>query len=62
MSAAPFVSKVQRPMESSRSLRVTVPEAVAAILGIQQGDSIEWFVEGPARVVVRKQTSAVRRR
>jgi hypothetical protein len=50
-----FSSKVGRTKSSSDSLRTTIPEAVVAILGVEDGDRLAWVVEpGAVRVTVTK--------
>ena len=50
-----FRSKVQRSKKASESLRATIPESVAATLGIREGDFLSWMVEpGSTRVVVTR--------
>jgi len=40
-----FTSKVLRTMAGSASVRTTIPEAVAAILGAENGSTLAWTVE-----------------
>ncbi len=40
-----FESKAIRSVRNSPSIRTTVPEPVAALLGLEIGDSILWEVE-----------------
>lgn len=48
-----FRSKVLQNVPGSPSVRATIPEAVAAILGSVPGSTLEWTVEpGTLRVVV----------
>jgi|GEM_PF-6465707 len=48
-----FRSKVSKTMERSESVRTTIPEAVAAILGAGPGSTLLWAVEpGSGRVTV----------
>lgn len=48
-----FRSKVVKNMGGSESVRTTVPEAVAAILGAVPGSTLVWSVEpGSAKVAV----------
>jgi hypothetical protein len=50
---ATFTSKVLRTVKGSSSVRATIPEAVAAILGVEDGSVIVWTVEpGSGRVWV----------
>ncbi|HTT44730.1 MAG TPA: hypothetical protein VMH38_01780 [Thermoplasmata archaeon] len=50
-----FKSKVGRTKARSESLRTTIPEAVAAILGVGDGDTLAWVVEpGGLKVGVSK--------
>lgn len=50
-----FKSKIGRTKAASESLRTTVPEAVAAILGVADGDTLFWVVEpGGMKVTVAK--------
>ena len=53
-----FTSKIGRTKATSDSLRTTIPEAVAAILGVDDGDRLAWTVEpGGLKVIVSKQTA-----
>jgi hypothetical protein len=48
-----FASKVLRTVEGSLSVRTTIPEAVAAILGVRPGSVLVWTVEpGTGKVCV----------
>ena len=50
-----FKSRVGRTKAASESLRTTIPEAVAAILGVTDGDTLAWVVEpGGLKVTVTK--------
>lgn len=50
-----FTSKIGRSKAESNSLRTTIPEAVAAILGVDDGDRLSWVVEpGGLKVTVSK--------
>ena len=55
-----FKSKVSKTMERSESVRTTVPEAVAAILGAQPGSTLIWEVE-PRSWTVRVSIDAPRK-
>jgi hypothetical protein len=48
-----FKSKVLQTVPGSPSVRATVPEAVAAILGAVPGSTLVWVIEpGSGRVTV----------
>jgi antidote-toxin recognition MazE-like antitoxin len=49
---SPFASRAVRATKGSASLRVTVPQVVATLLGLQAGDDVVWTVD-PASGVVR---------
>jgi antitoxin component of MazEF toxin-antitoxin module len=49
---SPFVSRAVLATRGSTSLRVTIPQVVADILGLRAGDEVEWVVE-PDHPVVR---------
>lgn len=54
-----FTSKVSRALAGSRSVRTTIPEAVAAILGVEPGSTLTWTVEpGTGRVAVAAEAPA----
>ena len=56
-----FLSKVQRSKLTSESLRATIPESVAAALGLREGDFLSWTVEpGSTRVVVVRHADSSR--
>jgi len=60
-----FRSKVARTMERSESVRTTIPEAVAAILGAGPGATLLWEIEpgsGRVRVSVEPESKLSRRR
>jgi hypothetical protein len=40
----PFISRAVRATRESTSLRVTIPQVVAATLGIRPGDDLVWVV------------------
>jgi hypothetical protein len=42
---SPFVSRVVKATKGSTSLRVTVPQVVAATLGLHAGDELRWVVD-----------------
>lgn len=44
-----FESKVFKASPSSGSLKTTVPLAVATVLGLEAGDTLEWTVDVEAR-------------
>ena len=44
LMARVFESKAVRSVKVSPSIRTTVPEPVAAILGLEVGDTIAWSV------------------
>lgn len=44
-SSLPFVTRVVLSGKSSESLRVTVPQVVAATLGLHAGDGLSWVVD-----------------
>jgi hypothetical protein len=51
-----FTSKVLQTVPGSPSVRATVPEAIAAILGAVPGSTLVWEVEpGSLRVTVSVQ-------
>lgn len=53
-----FRSRVSKVMERSESVRTTVPEAVAAMLGAASGSVLLWETEpGSAEVTVRVELS-----
>lgn len=53
-----FESKAVRSVKGSPSIRTTVPEPVAAILGLEVGDTITWLVEpGSGAVSVGRGTA-----
>ncbi|MGA7846328.1 MAG: hypothetical protein WCB18_04470 [Thermoplasmata archaeon] len=53
MTVGEFRTKVVSNMEGSDSVRSTVPEAVAALLGAVPGATLLWsFEPGSAKVVV----------
>lgn len=55
-----FESKAVQSLKRSQSLRTTVPEAVAALLGLEAGDVIVWAVEpGSGHVAVSRREGAV---
>jgi Antidote-toxin recognition MazE, bacterial antitoxin len=41
----PFVSRAIRATRESSSLRVTIPQVVAATLGLRAGDDLIWVVD-----------------
>jgi antitoxin component of MazEF toxin-antitoxin module len=43
--ASPFVSRAVRATRESTSLRVTIPQVVAATLGLRPGDDVVWIVD-----------------
>lgn len=48
-----FKSKVTRVMPTSSSLRATIPEGVAALIGAEHGSTLLWETEpGSTKVVV----------
>ena len=48
-----FESKAVRSLKRSASIRTTVPEPIAAVLGLEFGDTLIWEVEpGSGRVSV----------
>lgn len=50
-----FKSKIGRTKTKSESLRTTIPEAVVAILGVEDKDTLAWVVEpGGNRITVSK--------
>jgi hypothetical protein len=50
---ATFTSRVLRTVKGSSSVRATIPEAVAAILGVEHGSVLIWSIEpGTGRVWV----------
>lgn len=50
-----FESKAVKSLKRSQSLRTTVPEAIAALLGLEPGDVVLWTVEpGSGRVEVSR--------
>jgi hypothetical protein len=54
-----FESKAFRAVATSGSIKTTVPESVATVLGLEPGDSIVWEVDVDARsVVVKRGTEA----
>jgi bifunctional DNA-binding transcriptional regulator/antitoxin component of YhaV-PrlF toxin-antitoxin module len=57
--ARAFESKAVKSLKRSASLRTTVPEAVAALLGLEPGNSLLWTVEPGSGVVTvsRKEPS-----
>lgn len=60
-----FRSKVARTMERSESVRTTIPEAIAAILGAGPGTTLLWEVEpgsGKVRVSVEAESKSSKRR
>ena len=56
-----FVTKVHKSKEGSESLRTTLTESVATILGVQRGDSLMWTVEAELRRVTVTKRSASHR-
>jgi hypothetical protein len=44
-----FESKAFRAVAESESVKTTVPQAVAAVLGVEAGDSILWEIDVPSR-------------
>lgn len=61
--ARTFESKAVRSVKASLSIRTTVPEPVAAILGLEVGDTLVWEVEpGSGKVSVSKLSSKSSRR
>ena len=48
---APFVSRTVQAARGSGSLRVTIPQVIAATLELKPGDELEWRLE-PDRPVV----------
>lgn len=54
-----FTSKVLQTVPGSPSVRATVPEAVAAILGATPGSTLVWEIEpGSGTVRVSVETTA----
>ena len=52
-----FISKVTIARPNSTSLRTTIPEGVARIIGLNVGDILKWFIEvkdGELIVIVKK--------
>lgn len=56
-----FVTNVHQGKKGQVSLRTTIPEAVATLLGVEKGDKLEWTVEsGSTRAMVTKRYVAAR--
>jgi hypothetical protein len=51
----PFVSRAVRATRESASLRVTIPQVVAATLGLRAGDDLVWILD-PISDQVRVET------
>ncbi|MCI4330373.1 MAG: AbrB/MazE/SpoVT family DNA-binding domain-containing protein [Thermoplasmata archaeon] len=52
----PFVSRAVRASRGSDSLRVTIPQVIAASLGLCAGDEVRWYLDphsGAIRVDAR---------
>jgi bifunctional DNA-binding transcriptional regulator/antitoxin component of YhaV-PrlF toxin-antitoxin module len=50
----PFATRAVRATKDSSSLRVTIPQVIAATLGIRPGDDVVWIVDpddGRVRVI-----------
>lgn len=57
-----FTSRAQKVLPRSKALRLSIPQAVAAILDLRAGDTVEWIVEpGTGRVTISKKGSAFSR-
>jgi bifunctional DNA-binding transcriptional regulator/antitoxin component of YhaV-PrlF toxin-antitoxin module len=57
----PFVSRAVLATKDSSSLRVTIPQVVATVLGLRAGDELVWTVDpddGPVRVTCRSRDHA----
>lgn len=57
--ARQFESKAVKSLKRSDSLRTTIPEPVAALMGLEPGDGVVWTVEpGSGSItVLRKEVS-----
>lgn len=55
--AKSFESKAVRVLARSGSVRSTVPAPIAALLGVEPGDTLVWEVEpGSGRIVVTRKS------
>ena len=58
--ATPFSSRAVHAARGSASLRVTIPQVVAATLGVHAGDELLWFVDpSSGQVVVEARPKAM---
>lgn len=47
-----FTSKIFRAVPGSGSVKTTVPQTVATILGLEPGDGLVWTVDVGARTAI----------